>query len=301
MKQPGRQGFAEAQRVARDADVVVVFCGDQAGLFGRGTSGEGCDAADLNLPGEQAALVEAMLETGKPVVLVVCSGRPYALGQFGDRLAATVQTFFPGQRGAEAMAEVLTGARNPSGHLPVGIPRDPGVSPATYLAPPLGKRNGVSNLDPEALYPFGHGTSYQELNWGEAQLVSGPTWDTNSEAVVRVELLNPHPLPVADVVQLYLHDPVAQVSRPESRLVAYQRVELEPGTQAIVELRLHADLTSFSGLNYQRIVEPGALELRVAKSSTEIHARLEVELTGALRTVDHTRTLVAQGRVQVTS
>jgi len=132
----------------------VVVVGDKAGLFGRGTSGEGCDASDLQLPGEQAGLIEALLATKTPVVVLVLSGRPYALGAFADRAGAMVQTFFPGQLGGQAIAEVLEGTVNPSGHLPVGIPRDTGSQPSTYLSPPLGLRSEVSNIDPTPLVPI---------------------------------------------------------------------------------------------------------------------------------------------------
>ena len=122
----------------------MLAVGDRAGLFGRGTSGEGCDADDLRLPGVQADLVRAVLDTGTPVVLVLMTGRPYALGPEFDGAAAVVQAFFLGQRGGQALAEVLTGAVNPSGRLPVSVPRDAGGLPGTYLSPPLGRRTEVS-------------------------------------------------------------------------------------------------------------------------------------------------------------
>src|SRR5699024_69170 len=117
-------------------------------LFGRGTSGEGCDATDLRLPGAQQDLIDAVLATGTPVVLVVLSGRPYALGEALTKAAAIVQAFFPGQFGGQAVAEVLTGETNPSGRLPMSIPAQPGAQPSTYLSAPLGRANGVSSIDP---------------------------------------------------------------------------------------------------------------------------------------------------------
>lgn len=117
-------GIPAAVAAAAAADVCVLAVGDRAGMFGRGTSGEGCDAADLRLPGVQADLVRAVLATGTPVVLVLMTGRPYALGPEFDAAAAVVQAFFLGQLGGQALAEVLTGAVNPSGRLPVSVPRD---------------------------------------------------------------------------------------------------------------------------------------------------------------------------------
>lgn len=296
VKEPGREGFTEAVAAASAADVAIVVVGDQAGLFGRGTSGEGCDAADLRLPGEQQALVEAVLETGTPVVVLSLAGRPYAFGAFADRAAALVQTFFPGQLGGQATAEVLTGAVNPSGHLPVGIPRDPGSQPSTYLAPPYGRRNAVSNIDPTPLYPFGHGRSYAEATWGEVTS-SSPTWDVDGEIEVSVALSNDTDRELADVVQLYLHDPVAQVPRPDSQLIGYQRLTLAAGERATVSFRVHADLTSYVGRVGTRIVEPGAVELRVARSSADVHGTVEADLVGSERTLDATRRLTTEASV----
>jgi beta-xylosidase len=106
--------LARAVEAARRAEVCVAVLGDKAGLFGRGTSGEGCDAPDLSLPGPQGELLEALLATGTPVVLVLMTGRPYALGRYADRLAAVVQAFFPGEEGAAAVAGVLSGRVNPA-------------------------------------------------------------------------------------------------------------------------------------------------------------------------------------------
>ncbi len=126
-------GFAAATSAASAADVCVVALGDQAGLFGRGTSGEGCDAESLELPGVQGQLLEAIIATGRPVVLVMVSGRPYALGKYADRVAAVVQSFFPGEEGGPALAGVLSGRVNPSGRLPVSHSAQSG-RPAGHLS-----------------------------------------------------------------------------------------------------------------------------------------------------------------------
>ena len=298
VKAAGTEGFAEAVEQASKADVALVVVGDQAGLFGRGTSGEGCDAADLRLPGEQQHLIEAVLATGTPVVVLVISGRPYALGTVAPQAAALVQTFFPGQEGGRAIAEVLTGAINPSGHLPVGIPRSAGSQPGTYLAPPLGQANDVSSIDPTPLFGFGHGRSYEELTWGKVS-ANGNAWATDGEVEVRVELTNATDREVSDVVQIYLHDVIAQVTRPVIRLVAYQRITLAPGASATITFGLHADLTSFAGLDLTRIVEPGDVELHVARSSHDVHEVLPLTLVGAERRVGVSRQLVSTAAVIV--
>ncbi|MDQ0375767.1 glycoside hydrolase family 3 N-terminal domain-containing protein [Cellulomonas humilata] len=286
---PDRTGFDAAVAAARDADVCVVAVGDRAGLFGRGTSGEGCDATDLHLPGVQADLVRALLDTGTPVVLVLLTGRPYAIGALADDAAAVVQAFFPGQLGGQGLAEVLTGAVSPSGRLPVSIPADASGQPGTYLSAPLGRRSGVSSVDPTAAFPFGHGLSYTAFSWSAR--ATSDEWAVDGDAQVEVLVTNTGERSGADVVQLYLHDPVAQVTRPVVRLVGYARVELEPGESALVTFTVPADVTAFTGRFGARIVEPGDVELRVARSSADDSDALALRLVGDLRTVDHTRRL----------
>lgn len=295
VSEPGREGFDAALAAVSAADVAVVVVGDKAGLFGRGTSGEGCDAADLHLPGEQQALAEAAIATGTPVVVLVISGRPYALGALTGA-AALVQTFFPGQLGGQAIAEVLVGTVNPTGRLPVSIPRDPGSQPSTYLAPALGRANGVSNIDPTPLFAFGHGRSYHELTWGEVEC-EDREWAVDGETTVRVQLRNDTDVEVSDVVQLYLHDPVAQVARPESLLLGYQRLTLPPGGRAQVAFRVHADLVSYVGRDGRRIVEPGEVTLRVARSSEDVHEAVSLAMVGNPRPVGASRRLLARATV----
>ncbi|GMA27402.1 hypothetical protein GCM10025874_06550 [Arenivirga flava] len=279
--------------------MTIAVVGDRAGLFGRGTSGEGCDAADLRLPGVQRELLEALLDTGRPVVVVLLTGRPYALGGIAERAAAVLQGFFPGQEGGPAIAEVLTGAVSPSGRLPVGIPRDPGGQPGTYLTAPLGQRSGVSNIDPTPLYPFGHGLGYTDFAWSGVEILGGAEeWPVDSAVEVAVTVTNTGERSGADVVQLYAHDPVAQVVRPVQRLVGFQRVALEPGASARVVLTVHADLLSFTGRAGHRIVEPGAVQLRVARSSGDVVAELDLVSVGAERRVGQDRELLATARVE---
>ncbi|TXK41188.1 glycoside hydrolase family 3 N-terminal domain-containing protein [Nonomuraea sp. C10] len=288
-------GIAAAVAVARESDVCVLAVGDRAGLFGRGTSGEGCDATDLSLPGVQAELVRAVLATGTPVVLVLLAGRPYALGPETDAAAAVLFGFFPGQLGGRALAEVLTGAVNPSGRLPVSVPRDGGGLPATYLTPPLGRRTDVSSVDPTPAFPFGHGLTYTTFEWTGAE--SGGEWPVDGETVAAVTVRNTGERPGAEVVQLYLHDPVAQTTRPVVRLIGYARVPLEPGEAARVTFTVHADLASFTGVRGRRIVEPGDVELRLSRSSADVAATLPLRLTGEEREAGHDRRLQPTVRV----
>jgi beta-xylosidase len=300
-------GFGAAIEAAKRADVCVVALGDKAGLFGRGTSGEGCDAENLALPGAQAELLDALLATGTPVVAVLITGRPYALGNFADRVAAAVQSFFPGEEGASALAGVLSGRVNPTGRLPVSIPRTPNGQPATYVTPPLGLRNEVSNVDPTPLWPFGHGLSYSTFRWDDVRVDTGEkagTGDdiaeisTDGEVRVSVQITNTSSRAGVEVAQLYLHDPVASVTRPDVRLIGYSRVPLEPGESKRLTFGVHADLSSFTGRSGKRIVEPGDIELRLSKSSGDVCHRVNMRLVGPQRVVGFSRRLTADVTLQ---
>jgi beta-glucosidase len=283
--------LAAAVSAAAEAEVCVAVLGDQAGLFGHGTSGEGCDVADLRLPGRQEELLEALLATGTPVIAVLLVGRPYDLSRQADRLAALVCGFFPGEEGARAIADVLAGRVNPSGRLPVSFPGSASTQPSTYLGSALAQRSEVTVVDPTPLFPFGHGLSYAAATWGQVSVATGPHWDTDGICEVVVELADHADRAVSEVVQIYLHDPIASVVQPVQRLVGAARVDLDAGEQARVRVALHADLTSFTGRDLVRVVEPGAVELRVGASSADIRAVLPVELVGATREVGVDRVL----------
>ncbi|MEV6171095.1 glycoside hydrolase family 3 N-terminal domain-containing protein [Streptomyces sp. NPDC051954] len=294
---PDTAGFEEAVARASEADVCVAVLGDRAGLFGRGTSGEGCDVTDLRLPGVQGELLDALIGTGVPVILVLLTGRPYALGRWHGRLGATVQAFFPGEEGGPAVAGVLSGRVNPSGRLPVSVPHLPGGQPWTYLQPPLGLAGEVSNLDPTPLYPFGHGRSYTTFTW-ESFEDTRPTIDTDGSYDISVLVRNTGDRAGTEVVQLYLHDPVASVTRPDVRLIGYRRLDLAPGDAARVTFRFHTDLSSFTDRSGQRVVEPGALELRLGPSSAHTRHVAHLQLTGPKRTLGPDRRLRCETTVE---
>jgi beta-xylosidase len=304
---PDPSGLAAAVELARSAALCVAVVGDRSGLFGRGTSGEGCDAADLTLPGIQGSLLTALLATGTPVVVVLLTGRPYALGPFTGA-AAIVQAFFPGQEGGPALARVLSGAVTPSGRLPVSVPRHAGAQPTTYLGSALAQRSKVSSIDPSPLYPFGHGRTYTSFAWEDVRY-GGHAWSpgplglpvaevpTDGCIEVTLTVRNTGDRPGTEVVQLYLHDPVAQIVRPSIYLAGYARVDLEPGQARRVRFVLPTDLTSFVGRRGLRIVEPGRIELLLGSSSADTPFRLPAELTGPERVIEGVRQMITDTEV----
>ena len=263
-------GIPAAVEAATGADVAIVVVGDQAGLFGRGTVGEGNDSASLVLPGVQRELVEAVVATGTPVVLVLVTGRPYAVGWAldgpGPRPAAVLQAFFPGEGGGLAIADVITGAVNPSGRLPVSLPRAAGAQPYSYSQPILGGPSEVTSTDPTPVRPFGFGLSYTSFAYSglsvDAEVVAGGRF------AAAVTVTNTGTVAGADVVQLYGHDVVASVVRPVVQLLGYARVELAPGESCRVRFDVPTTRLAFAGRSGTRIVEPGRTEVWVGSHST---------------------------------
>lgn len=180
---------------------------DRPGMFGHGTSGEGCDTANLSLPGEQPELVEAVLATGTPTILIAVSGCPYALGPYAKRAAAILQAFLPGEESGPALAEILTRRINPPGELSVQIPRRPDINPSTYLHPYLtGPTDGISNLTD---------FTYGWLRFSAADI------DTDGTITPSLAVTNTGTRRGVEVVQLYLTDPVARVAHPIAQSIGF--------------------------------------------------------------------------------
>nr|WP_225855775.1 glycoside hydrolase family 3 N-terminal domain-containing protein [Microbacterium algeriense] len=304
-----RSGFPAAVSAATEADVAVVVVGDRAGLFGRGTVGEGNDVDSLELPGVQRALVEAIVATGTPVVLLALTGRPYALdwalphreGASGmtaglgsvngsaatvgarrsdrPRPAAVLQAFFPGEEGGPAVAAVLSGRVSPSGRLPVSLPRSAGAQPSSYLHAALGGRTDVTSVDPTPVRPFGFGLGY--TTFAHEDLTSAPT--VPADGIIRASVLvrNTGPREGSDVVQLYAHDEVASVARPVAQLIGFQRVTLEAGTEQRIEFTVPAERLAFTGTDGIRRVEPGRIRLWVGSACDHEETVTTIDIVAA--------------------
>jgi beta-glucosidase-like glycosyl hydrolase len=276
-----RSGFPAAVAAAEAADLCVAFVGDLAGLFGHGSSGEGCDAEDLRLPGVQADLVEELLATGTPVVLVVVSGRPYALGELAGRVAGLVQSFFPGEEGGSAIAGVLSGRLCPGGKLPVQVPHRAGGQPSTYLQPPLGgvESAGITTVDSTPLFAFGYGGSYTSFELDQVR-VSAEEVGTDESVELSVVVTNTGGRAGDEVVQLYLRDEEASVARPVLELRGFRRVHLAAGECRTVVFELSTEQLAYVDAEYRRVVEPGTIRLFVGRSSADLPLTAEVALVG---------------------
>jgi beta-glucosidase len=278
-----RSGLPAAVALAAESDVTVLVVGDRSGMFGHGTSGEGCDVTTLALPGVQDELVQAVIAAARRVVLVVLSGRPYAIGEHASRSDAAIQVFFPGEEGAGAIAGVLSGRVLPSGRLPVQVPGLRASQPGTYLAPPLSlKSDGVSNIDPTPAFAFGHGLSLSELTIDEV-VVDSPAITTDGTVLISARIRNLGARDAWHVPQLYLTDPVSSITRPVRIRLAAQRVRLAAGETAMVDFEVHADLLAFTGADLRRRVEPGRVIFAVAQSAGDPGRAVQVEVSGDVR------------------
>jgi beta-glucosidase len=274
-------GFAAAVEAAYRADRVVVAVGDLSGLFLTGTVGEGSDASSLRLPGVQQRLLERLLDTGKPVVVVLLNGRPYNLGEALGRAAAVLEAWLPGQEGAGAVAGILLGEINPGGRLPVSIPRSAGAMPYYYNHK---LKSAGTPAQPEfgAVFPFGHGLSYTRVAY-EVFRVKEAAVPIDGELEISCTVRNAGERAGDEVVQLYVRDLVASLVRPVRELKGFRRLSLEPGESKRVTFLLPTDLLNFSTSATARVVEPGEYELMLGRSSADILFRQTIRVLGSPR------------------
>ncbi len=278
-------GFAEAVALAERSDAAVLFLGEEAIL-----SGEAHCRADIGLPGAQEALLEAVAATGTPVVLVIMAGRPLALERIVDRVGALLFAWHPGSMGGPAIADLLFGVDAPSGKLPITLPRATGQIPIYYAhkhtgkpptresfihiediesrAPQLSVGNTSFHLDVDytPLFPFGHGLSYVAFGYAGIQL-STPVMTMNETLVISADVQNLGSREAEEVVQLYLRDPAASVTRPVRELKGFEKVRLGPGECRRVAFSLTAADLAFHGRSGQRVTEPGHFHAWIGGSS----------------------------------
>jgi len=293
-------GFAEAVELARGSDVAIVVVGGRSGLVEGCTSGEFRDRAELGLTGVQTQLVRAVVDTGTPTVVVLINGRPLALSDLVECVPALIEAWLPGEEGGHALAEVLFGRADPGGRLPVTLPRAVGQLPLYYNHKPSGARNPLYgdyvDLSTQPLFPFGHGLSYTRFEYRNLRLdareLSATEW-----LEIAVDVTNVGERAGEEVVQLYVHDRVASLTRPVKELKGFQRLVLEAGEMQTVSFSLDLGQLAFYDAEMVYVVEPGTVEIMLGSSCEAIQLQAEIEIIGArreLRSVD-----VAPTRVEV--
>ena len=282
-------GFAEAVAAAQQAEAAVVVVGDKSGLAPGCTTGESIDRAMLDLPGVQQGLIEAIYATGTPVIVVLTNGRAYSLGWIAEHIPSVLVAWLPAEQGGAAIADVLFGDVNPGGKLPVSFPRHVGQVPVFYNHKPSGGRThwqgGYVEMSASPLYPFGHGLSYTQFDYADLQITPQQV-DANGIVQVTFTLSNSGPRAGEEVVQLYVSDPIASVTRPVIALKGFKRIRLQPQESKTITFHLDVRHLAFYDLAMRYQVEPGAIYVGVGSSSADIRLRGDFEITGVSTEVD---------------
>ena len=273
-----------AVELARSSDVAIVVLGERSGLTDIATTGEARDRRDLGFMGRQQELLEAVVATGTPVVLVVVSGRPLAIEWAAAHCSAVLLAWVPGDAGAQAVAAALVGDVNPGGKLPISVPRNVGQVPVSYRHHPTGGRStwkGDYVDGPSTpLWPFGFGRSYTTFELSRLRLDRTELPTDGGEIVVTVDVENTGSRRGDEVVQLYVRDPEATVARPVLELRGFRRVGLEPGERRSVTFTLASEQFAYVGADYRRVVEPGVIRVFIGTSSAELPLAGQFELVG---------------------
>lgn len=283
------EGITDAVKMVEKSDLAIVAVGTRSYWLGRNakdhkvTSGEGFDLSSLELPGKQLELMKAVKATGKPMIVVLITGKPLVLSWAKENADAILVQFYAGEQQGNSMAEILLGKVNPSGRLNISFPRSTGNTPCYYNYYPTDREQwfdqGGSPDDPKghyifekphALYNFGYGLSYTDFKYNTCTL-SDSIFSDKGKLMVNVEVENTGKREGQEVVQLYVRDMVSSISTPIQQLKAFKKINLKPGEKTMVSLELPISELAFYNAYMRKVVEPGEFEIQVGSSSDRIH------------------------------
>jgi beta-glucosidase len=288
-----KSGFPKAVEAAKTADVAILVLGEQARREGADnqsppTDGEGYDVATLDLTGVQEDLVRAIRATGTPLILVLVNGRPLSVRWEADHVPAIVEAWVPGERGGEAVADVVFGDYNPSGRLAITVPRSVGQLPAYYNYKPSKSYwinggwthdKGYVDMPGTPLYPFGYGLSYTQFQYNNLRIDPAQI-DAAGNARVSVDVENSGKRAGVETVQLFVHERFAPVSTPVKQLRGFERVAIEPGQKKTVTFTLTPESLKLLDRDMRWIVAPGIFDVMIGKSSADISLQGTLEVKG---------------------
>lgn len=263
--------IAKARSAAKSADVAIVVVGENE-RRDKGTDGEGRDVASLDLTGMQEELVEAVYETKTPTIVVLVNGRPLSTRWIAENVPAIIEAWLPGEKGGEAIADILFGDYNPSGRLSITIPRHSGQLPVYYNYKPskaLRIGGGYVEMPATPLYEFGFGLSYTNFEYSNLR-ISPKEIGTGGEVQISVNVKNVGNREGGEIVQLYLNDVVSTVSKPVKELKGFEKVLLKSGEEKTVNFILTPEHLSLIDRNMNVIVEPGVFNVMIGSSSANI-------------------------------
>lgn len=287
-----RAGIADAVAAASQAEVALVFVGGRSGLVPGCTVGEFRDAAHLELTGVQQELIDAVLATGTPTVVVLVGGRMFALSQVAGRAAALAAAFVPGEEGGHGIADVLCGREDASGRLPVSLLQHAGQIPLhagrKWRAGSGMGQFTADHVDTPAdpLFPFGYGLGYAQFAWEDLAIEAAATTADEIAAEIACTVRNTGERDGVEVVQLYVQDRVASVTRPVHQLAGFARIELAAGESARLRFRLHRSQLALYDRGMRFVVEPGEFGVSLARSVAHPVLEGEFALGGEVATCD---------------
>ncbi|MBS7639363.1 MAG: glycoside hydrolase family 3 N-terminal domain-containing protein [Candidatus Bathyarchaeia archaeon] len=294
---PSKEGFKEAIEAASKAEVIIAVMGERSGMFKLpAVTGEGRDQTSLSLPGVQEDLLRALGELGKPLIVVLVNGRPMAVRWAAERASAIIEAWFPGEEGGNAVADVLFGDYNPGGKLPISVPKYEGQIPVYYSRRSSSFGDYVF-MDSKPLFPFGHGLSYTRFEYSSLRIEPekvGPAGRVSISFFIE----NVGGMKGDEVVQLYVRDPIASISRPVKELKGFKRLTLNPGERKRVTFTLFTDQLAFYNRYMRLIVEPGIYEVMIGSSSEDIRLTGKFEVTGETRVLPALRNFFSEVIVQ---
>jgi beta-glucosidase len=262
-----RASIDSAERIAAASEVAVVVAGIEEGEFR--------DRAFLSLPGEQEALIRAVAATGTPVVVLLVAGSAVTMTEWIDSVGAVAQVWYPGDAGGDGVADILFGDESPAGRLPFTVPMHEGQLPLTYDHKPTGRGDDYLDLTGQPLFPFGYGLSYTTFAYSNLR-ITPDTINADGTVTVGATITNTGSRAGDEVVQLYLRDVLASVTRPVMQLAGFARIHLAPGEQAEVSFRVAREHLRFLDADLRWVVEPGVVRVMVGASSRDIRLRGEL-------------------------
>ncbi len=279
-----KKGFSKAIEIAKKAEVAILVMGGKSGMIKDCTSGEFRDRTRLTLPGVQEDLVREIYATGTPIVLLLINGRPLSIPWEKEHIPAILEAWVPGEKGADAVADVLFGDYNPGGKLPISIPRNVGQIPVFHNHKPTGNLSVTTwnyvEENTEPLFPFGYGLSYTQFEYSDLRINKAQV-DINEEVEISLKVKNIGKLRGDEIIQLYFHDREATITRPIEELIGFKRITLEPREIATIRFVISMKQLGFYNENMEYVVEPGNIDVYVG-SIHSLHSSKQLDLMNDL-------------------
>jgi len=285
--------ISAAVAAAKSADVVILYVGGKAGWFGDDlTEGEGGDTANIDLPPQQVELVNAITALGKTTIAVVSLGRPQGLAPVIDKLPAVLTAYYGGPHQGTAIADAIFGSTNPSGKLPITMPRHVGQVPihhgqhygSGYRRTKADVHKGYKDMPSTPLFAFGHGLSYTSFDYSPLKLARNSV-DFAGELRASLTIRNTGKRRGTEIVQVYAADTATAVTLPAQQLIGLERVDLEPDESKTVSFAVPLSVLAYTGASGDLVMEPGPIEVSVGSSSSDIKSTATLNVTGKTRVI----------------